>query len=229
MVRRIILGLLAVFAVGATLGWSATGGEQSDVAHAQACGVFTNCLPDGTLTSALHVDHFIGPTATYGEPVEPDDGETWEINAVWAAPYTGGGACACSEVSSSVMAEVTWDGSDWQVSCTGCNPGTGPILDVAVCSGDTCSDGNTHGWSYTIEVDVVGVQVGALGCARFLERVEYTTTDIADGNVIDPDECTEGARVSPLYEPVMATDYGAFECAFTCSAAPVTTGIVYDD
>ena len=62
---------------------------------------------------------------------------------------------------------------------------------------------------------------------RFLHRVDYTTTSINNGNVVNTSGCTLGSSVSPVSQTVNAIDYGAFECAFDCNATPVTTDIVY--
>lgn len=223
MLRKIALSTLVAFVGGSALGWSGAVSSSTRVAYA-VCGTFIGCGGgDGTVTSALDVRHVEGPTIN-GDPVEPDDGESWEIEAVWAG--LSGTSCACTETSASVSADVTWTGSAWTVSCTGCNPSTGPIRSISICHIDGCTNMDTHSWEYRLIVDVDST-VGAL-CGRYLNRVIYTTTSIDDGDVIDTNDCTEASSVSPATQTVSATDYGAFECAFNCSGTAATATIAYE-
>jgi hypothetical protein len=70
-------------------------------AHAAACGGAVNCGMDATVTSALQVTH----ATLDASPilVEPDSGETWEVNAVWAVPFGGAFQCPCTEVNATVF------------------------------------------------------------------------------------------------------------------------------
>lgn len=227
--RLTILAVLVLsFVVGALAGIPAP----LPNVQAAACGVAVNCGTDATVTSALQVTHTTNDASPI--PVEPDDSETWDIKAVWAVPFGGGFQCPCTEINATVSATVNWTGSSWSVSCTGCNNTTGPIRSVSVCAVDGCTSGFTsHGWAYKLIVDVDDANVRfctlLLGNEpAFLDRVEYTTTSVDDGDKINTGTCAENGAVSPTSQTWTATDTGSFECAFNCNATPVYTGISYN-
>jgi len=72
-----------------------------------ACGTAFGCFPDFTATSAIEVNHVTDDLAR--TRVEPDDSETWEIEAFWAT--IAGVQCSCLEHAASVTASVPWTGS----------------------------------------------------------------------------------------------------------------------
>ncbi len=76
---RYITPAVSLFLASLALGWTfAPLNPGVDVVSA-ACGVGVNCGADATLTSALQVTH--NTTDPSPIPVEPDSGETWNINA----------------------------------------------------------------------------------------------------------------------------------------------------
>lgn len=239
MTRRISpLTLLVAALVIGTIGSFAWSNliESPKSVSAQLCGSPGPCAPDPTDTSSLLVSHVkvVGMNLV---PVEPDDTDTWEITATWQGLHsTGNPACSCTRISASVTADVTWTGSAWSVSCTGCSAGSGPIRAVSVCPGDSCtSQSGTHSWQYELIVDIDDRKLVCIGnpLNGYLEKVEYKAIAADDGHTIDSSNCTEIASVSPLSTApgvfASATDEGPFECPFTCQAAngPSTT-IFYD-
>jgi hypothetical protein len=214
--------------LGITIGLAQVGGIAPVQTAYAACGNTINCGADNTATSALTVQHIYYGSAT---PVEPDTSETLAITATWASLFGGGQSCDCTETTASVGATVTWTGSGWSVSCSGCNPTSGPIRSLTVCSAlsDTCtSHGTTHGWKYTLVVDVNHTKTVCTNTAAFLHHVDYTATSVDDGDTIDTSSCVETGSLS-LYggTDYSATDNGAFECAFDCSAAGPTLTLYY--
>lgn len=117
-----LAGTLA-FIVGIAMGWPAPalpvmafGACQST--HA-SCGV-----GDDTKTSVLEVNH--ATVANPADPVLPDDSESWEIHAWWAAAGSG----ICADVSETATATVTWTGSGWSLSNVNL---TQDIVDIQLC------------------------------------------------------------------------------------------------
>lgn len=230
MHRRVSLKVAAVFLASVALGWGmAPGNPDVDVVHA-ACGTATTYGSDATVTSALQVAHLVLEPSIV--PVEPDDSETWDIKAVWATQFAA--ACNCQEIDSTVSTTVTWTGSTWSASCTGCDATNGPIRSVSVCPVDSCTIGPaTHGWSYKLIVDVElqaerYCVLNNTNEATYLVRVEYTTTEVDPGDIIDTVECDEVGAVSPTSQVWTATDYGSFECAFNCDSTGASTAIFYE-
>lgn len=230
-----ILAVMATFVVGMVVPFMSEATDiplqtpfTADIAYA-ACGTASVCDPsDPTETSVLEVTHalVVGQTQTRAEP---DNGETWQITAYWATAAAA--TCSCLEHSAQVTADVTWSGSAWSVSCTGCNPTAGPIRSVSICDVDSCSSGgSTHSWVYKLIVDIDHMQ--SLSCLSpplkptYLARVQYETTTVDDGNVISGN-CTEGSAGTPTSQTFTATDNGSFECSFVCSATGPSVTITY--
>jgi hypothetical protein len=201
---------------------------------AACAGVLPQCQQgDDTLTSRLDVSH---TTEAVTLPVEPDDGETISITAVWATPYDIlPSSCQCQEVSAQASATVTWTGNAWSLSTSGTSP-LGPIFSISLCAGDdtdSCTDGDTtHSWAYSLIVDVA--RTNGYWCVPAmwwrtgnLHRVVYTTTSVDDGDVID-ETCAEAGAVSPTSQSWSATDYGPWECAYDCDASGASMGVLYD-
>lgn len=101
------------------------------VANAQNCGVAPpggvgNCLLEQSTMAGVVVDHFSSVDSNI-VPVEPDNVDSWVITATHSTVTgAGGGTCSCKDYISSVSATVSWTGSSWSVSCTGCNYPSAP-------------------------------------------------------------------------------------------------------
>ncbi len=193
----------------------------ADVAHGY-CGL-DNCPLVADEVSSLTVVHArVGGSSPI--PVEPDSGETIEVTAYWDALEIARGGCTCVQTATaSVVVDVDWDDSTgWTAICTGCDLINGPIHRVAVCSLGHCASGHTieNGWSYELIVDIDKTK-GTCGGVHdgYLSHVEYETTAVDDGNLINTAGCTEGVSVSPTSQTFVATDSSPFECNFTCAAA----------
>jgi hypothetical protein len=161
---------------------------------------------------------------TSNTPVEPDIGETIQIDAYWDAQVTAGEGCSCDQLhSATVYVDVDWnDTTGWTAVCTGCSLTNGPIRRVSVCSVGACGSGATvdNGWSYEliVEADLKEGECGTLPWHGFLSHVDFTTTSIDDGNIIDTSNCTEGSAVSPDSQTVSVTD-STFDCVYSCASA----------
>jgi hypothetical protein len=174
------------------------------------------------MTSKLTVDHRTTPGNT---PVEPDNSDNWIIIATYRFTSVGhsGSECIQTQVTDTAYAKVEWkaDGH-WDVTFT---PGSGLINSVSVCDGSKCtSGGNTHSWEYALLVNLSLDDDPPVGAPRFLYKVEYSTGTLDDGDTINATSCTEVSAVSP-YGGASATDFGPFECSFSCATAsgPSTT------
>lgn len=222
-IRRLIpVAVASVLAVSFMAGYLAgvPGGVPSAYA---ACGTVRTCAFDGTVTSALQVTHVTTDPGVV--VVEPDNGETWSIQATWAVPSGINFACPCTSASATVTADVTWTGSGWNVTCTGC--AAGGIEAVSICDAGSCG-GLTHGWAYKLIVDVADSI--AINCffgtdLGFVTSVAYTTTSVDDGDIID--SCAETQAVSPTSQTFNATDNGSFECTYDCNQSGAATSIFY--
>ena len=198
------------------------------VAAQPTCGS-QNC-GGGVAYSALDVNH----TYTSGmnvHPVEPDDTDTFDVEVRYLGLYDMfNPTCSCKEVLENVSVSVTWTGSGWSASCTGCNAMAGPVYGVTVCDRASCGS-LSHGWGYRLQVqidDSVLVCTGGLQNPGFLNQVTYTADTIDDGHVIDTSGCLEGASVvwvSPVV--VQATDSGPFECASSCNNTGASLTLTY--
>lgn len=199
-----------------------------------ACGTPITCTNDGTATGSLTVDHIHQDGQVVTE-VEPNDGETWDITATWSTDsFENPGTCACfDQVSAAVSADVQWsDSSGWSVTCTGC-AGAGPIVAVSVCDGDGCGSGPSvdNSWEYELIVDVIHtnqVLCGGMHRNTYLTSVNFDTTTVDDGNLVDTSDCSEGSAVESTSQAFSATDTATFECGFDCSATGASVTITYE-
>ena len=209
------------------------GNADQPIANA-ACSVMINCGPvDDTATASLTVHHLrplADDTSGFGGvPVQPDDGETWNITATWATDTTAPLGCSCKDlVTSSVTADVSYSTStDWSVSCTGCSP-TGRIRGLSICAlGDCGSSIVFDGYELVVDIDHT---LAAAPCPLvpnlgfpILDRVQFQTTSVDDGDELNAPLCTLGSSVSPTSQTFTATDHGGFECGYSCSAASGTS------
>ena len=206
------------------------------VANAQYCGT-NDCVFDNREVSAITVVH-TDPGLITDTPVEPDTGETIDITAYWDTLVTDNSPCVCAQTATAnVAVDVDWsDTTGWSVTCTGCNATAGPIYRVSVCSVGECGSGIDvdNGWSYELIVDIAKNRGtcqpsgGVPAVLGWLSHVDYATTSVDDGNLIDTSNCTEGASVSPTSQVFTVTDSGGFDCTFTCAgAAGPTMTITY--
>jgi len=184
------------------------------------------CNPtDLNVTSGLDVYHRVSPGGITDDPVQLNNSERVTITAYWSL-LPNLGACSCGqEISQTVTIDPTLSGTSWTGTCTGCNAG-GPIYAVVICdiNADDCL---SYDGDYRLNVNVVqsngGGSGGCAGNPRFLNRVEYTITNINNGDAYDASTCVLGAAVSPTTNSFTATDFGAFECAFNCEVGPSLT------
>lgn len=207
-----------------------------EVAQARCPFGSNNCGADTTRTSSLTVYHRYTNDFVNYVPVEPDTGETWSITAYYRLnEYFQ--ACDCQLRSVTASVDVSWNGSTWTATCTGCGGGS-PILDVDICPVDGCGEGASldHSWSYELIVDLERI-ASSFNCGLTtyngeLKQVDYIATEIDDGDTIDVEDCDEDQRVtlSSTSVGVNASDTGSFECPFTCNdASGPTVVILYED
>ncbi len=200
-------------------------------ALAQHCSVVpAACLSNGSTMAGVIVDHY-SSVGTNIVPVEPDDTDTWTITARHSTLTIPGNSCSCNDYTSSVTGTVQWTGSGWSVSCTGCNYPNGPILSLGVCDVASCSS-LTHGWKYRLVARVSQTRAAIcfdagpppINHPAYLTNVEFKTTAVDDGHIIDETFCTEGSSVSPTSQTWVAND-AAFSCNLNCGsvAGPLIT------
>ena len=100
-------------------------------AHA-ACGTapMGNCLTENSTMAGVVVEH----QTTGAAPVRPNDTDSWNITATHSTEdLILPESCECQDYTTQVSATVTWTGSAWSASCTGCAWPRGPILSVTAC------------------------------------------------------------------------------------------------
>ena len=217
---RLRLTLLASLAIAGALLFALP-----DAAQAW-CGT-NDCTLSANEISAITVMH-ADPGGASDTPVEPDTGETISVTAYWDTQVTDNSPCVCAQTASAnVTVDVDWsDTTGWTATCTGCSPVFGPIYRVSVCGVGECGTGTSidNGWSYELIVDIAknnGTCTQTVGgvALGWLSHVDYATTSVDDGNLIDATTCTEGLSVSPTSQVFTVTDSGGFDCNFTCAAA----------
>jgi hypothetical protein len=212
----------------------------TSAAEAQYCGT-NDCTLHSREVSAITVVH-ADPGLTSDVPVEPDTGETIDITAYWDTRVIDNSPCVCAQTASAgVAVDVVWsDATGWSATCTGCDALNVPIYRVSVCGVGECASGTSidNGWSYELIVDIAKNNGTCIEdpngfpnpVAGWLSHVDYATTAVDDGNLIDTTTCTEGLSVSPTSQVFTVTDSGGgFDCNFTCaSAAGPTMTITYE-
>lgn len=238
MSRKLVRLLFAAFVGTVLLGWATARYGPVNVANAQNCGVAFmpgGCLSQdstmaGVVVNHVDVDDLAPPAVTY---VEPDNTDSWQITALYSTEPTGD-SCACEDYDSSVTADVTWTGTNWSVTCSGCSFPSGPILSVDVCSVAGCATGGLpnvqHGWSYRLVARVKEQRVNQCGLEdAFIRGVTFTTTAVDDGDKINAGNCTETSAASPTSQTWSATDF-ALSCNSNCSSVGgPTIDIIYDE
>ena len=228
--RRVRSLLLASVMLAGMVGGALS---MSGVAEA-VCATPFNCGGDQTVTSSLTVKHAEDNPSGASDAVEPDDSETWSITTTYdSVIIPGEPQCSCSQVQTvNVTAVVTWTGSTYEVSCSGCDAVNGPIFDVDVCTQSTCTSGSTiHSPQYELIVDMDHTiqwtcPTDGLMYLAHPTQVDYRTTAVDDGDELE--SCNEVAEVSPTSQKWSATDTGTFECAFDCTADGPSVTILYD-
>jgi len=208
-------------------GGLATFVPSAPVASAQPfCGQNPACGVDQTVTSALDVHHRVYPGAITDDPVQLNDDELVTITVYWLT-LPNIGPCSCSQqVSRSVTIQPTLSGSSWSGACSGCNAG-GPIYDVVICdiNSDNCQSLDND-YRLNVDIDKLFGLVPTGPCSMnplYINRVEYTITNVSNGDDYDASHCVVGSAVSPTTNSFSATDFGAFECAFDCETGPSLT------
>jgi len=213
--------VLSILAVGVLLGSVAE--FPAALAQVTPCQVSNGLCSGGTdLTKTASLTVYHNTNDANVDPVEPDDGETWNIKAYWnTAPPS-----PCFEVSETASVEVSWNGTTWELSNTST---TTNIVGISVCHpGDLCSSGGTsHDFDYELIVDLTDPVASPLRVYN-LRQVVFTTTSMDDGYVIDDQACTLGSSVTPSADSFTQTDLGPFECAFDCTASGPSVTITYD-
>ena len=199
-----------------------------------ACGIaFSNCGADTTVTAAVLVTHGVlldedPPTL---DPVEPNTSDTWQITPTWSTSQFEAG-CACVNITPvTVQGVVSWSESTaWSVACTGC--AAGGVVSLSICTPYGCGSAGsmTNSYGYKLIADVAHTRA-ATSCSmsrnHHLTNVNFTTSAVNNGNVIDLINCTEGAAVSPTSQVWSVDDTGTFECSFDCSQSGVLITILY--
>jgi len=201
-----------------------------------ACGAPNPC-PGGDLsrTSVLSVYHVYDPEYT-NVAVEPNTTDYWDITPVWATAYDDPSPCDCVETTFPVSVAVSWSDANhaWSVSCTGCNALYGPVYSVGVClEGSYCGSptvDNSTGYKLYADVEETYLYycAGYGYVPAYLVRVEYDSTAVDDGNLVNLQACTEGSSVSPISQSWSQTDYGPLECTYDCSQSGPSVTIEYE-
>jgi hypothetical protein len=178
------------------------------------CGPF-NTQKESTI-DVLHAR--IQPKLPYY--IEPNTGEDWEAVVVWASDAQTA-ACECIETSHTVNFTVDWNAGlgTFVATCTsGCSP-TGPVKGVDICYIEGCDlqSADPHGWLYRARLRIEQTVPICTNRLAYLERVEYTTTDVDDGRGI-VDDCDLGNTYSPTSQTFTVTDYGVYTAlgTFVC-------------
>jgi hypothetical protein len=226
---RAAAALMAAFAAAAGY---LTGAVQPVPPAYAACGAAFNCTNDPTVTAVLDVVHAVQVDEDELLAVEPDDGEVFQITPTWQTTQFVSSPCTCnSSVGSAVTATVTWsDSTGWAVSCSGCNAVSGPVYSLSICGLYGCGSGPsiTNSWGYRLIANVAAVGPFCNLNPRYLTAVNFTTTEVDDGNVIDEFHCEEQEAVSPTSQTWSVTDTGPFECAFNCDQSGAELLILYE-
>ena len=201
-----------------------------------ACGAPNPC-PGGDLsrTSVLSVYQVYDPEYT-NLAVEPNTTDYWDITPVWATAYDDPSPCDCVETTFPVSVAVSWSDANhaWSVSCTGCNALYGPVYSVGVClEGSYCGSptvDNSTGYKLYADVEETYLYycAGYGYVPAYLVRVEYDSTAVDDGNLVNLQACTEGSSVSPISQSWSQTDYGPLECTYDCSQSGPSVTIEYE-
>jgi hypothetical protein len=224
------LGRLSLITV-AVIGVIAAFGPADSVAAAcQNAHALCSGGADPTRTSVLTVKHCVDAGGgSCGDPVEPNDTDSWNVTATWSTPFTGVPGCSCVDTAAQVAVDVQWTGTAWQATCTGCNV-AGPIRGVVVCDVVSCTGGDgPHGAEYRLQVDIDSTN-GTAQCGAGvynLRQVVYAATNIDDGVSWDPDTCDAIQAETPSSQTWSATDTGTFECALSCDNLGATITIRY--
>lgn len=210
--------VLALFLASMAAGWEASPEWPQVGVVMAACATAPNCGGDTTTTAALTVDH----QTTGGDPVEPDTGETWSITATWSTDVFAHLGCTCQDSNTATAtADVSYSSSTgWSVTCTsGCG---GVIGSIGICEvGQGCDNANGE-LGYKLYVDITSQQTNLCngGNNTYLSKAVFTSTSVDDGITVNETTCASGSSVSPTSQTWTATDNGAFECAFNCTAGP---------
>jgi hypothetical protein len=203
--RRLYL-LLAATAFALVAGLASVAVPEPEPAAAACRVAWGGCGGlDLTRTSTLRVDHRETPS---GDLVEPDTGETWDID-VHYSPAPG---VPCVDQITNVTAVVTKAATGWAVSCTGCSATNGPVRSIGICDDSSECAVDTHGHAYVLKVDL-DMQNG-LGAN--LNSVVYTTDSVDDGDTLNSTCGSEVASVSPTSQTFTATDT-TFPCSLDCA------------
>jgi hypothetical protein len=186
-------------------------------AHAAVCQATQGFCLHGYRSAIVDVDHVV-PGGTGGTPVEPDDGESWNITAYWNTNNF-----PCVERTETATVDVSWNGSDWVLSNEST---TTNIFDIELCgSGSSCTAEYTHSYGYRL---VAKVYDPVVYNQYNLRQVVFTTTSVDDGYEIDTSTCTTGDSVSPTSQSFSATDSPTHECGFSCGNTGTTLNLTYE-
>jgi hypothetical protein len=149
-------------------------------------------------------------------PVEPGTSETLTVTSYWNTAVP-----ACQEIAENAYVTVSWSGSAWVLSNITTSPN---ITGLSICStGNECGSPPAHAYDYRLIAQVNDPLPGSYN----LRAVEFATTVIDDGRVLDPSACTLGAAVSPTSQSFSVTDFGVFECGLSCGNSGASMTILY--
>jgi hypothetical protein len=163
------------------------------------------------------------------EYIEPGDSTSWRITAYWWSNVQ-----PCAEYYEVATADVTWNGSNWEIS-NEVLPDS--IEDIDVCDGDECSGtSGTHSWDYRLLADVQNYVIDQT-VQYNLRRVHYATTSVPDGYEIQfNQQITEcdglGDSVSPTTQSFSSYDdlvmWGSGRCPLSCDVVGGDMTITYE-
>jgi len=188
-----------------------------------ACGVAPtgSCLTEDSTMAGVVVEH----ETTGGAPVRPNDTDSWDITATHSTTFGASPpGCICQDYTSQVTATVTWTGSAWSASCTGCAWPQGPILSVTACDAST----RCPGTAYRLVARVKRTRFAICSANNaHLTSVLFQTSAVDDGIELtsqDVGGCSTVGAVSPTSQTFGGLDL-AFGCNLNCTsvAGPLVT------
>jgi hypothetical protein len=168
---------------------------------------------DTTKTAAAHAQYhlYLGGA---DDIIEPTGVTSWSIVSFWNT-----NVAVCQETTQTATVDVSWNSGTGQFVLSNESTTTN-ILDIDICQTDIC--GSTHGWGYTLIVDITDPIILA---TYNLRQVVFTTTSVPDGNLLD--SCSSVVRSeSPTGQTFAGTD-NVWNCAFNCDAGAVQIDLTY--
>ena len=142
--RRSLIALsFSVCLVALTAGFLVGMPDAVPSAHAALCQAYNGVCIHQYRTAAVDVTHVV-PGESSDTPVEPDDGESWNVTAYWNTNWL-----PCHETSETATFDVSFDdATGWTISNESL---TTNIIDIEICTiGNDCAQQYTHSYGYRL-------------------------------------------------------------------------------